>query len=277
MKRALAFGTVLLTTCAFCAGVPAGEREVILATTTSTQDTGLLDVIVPRFREKTGYFLKVIAVGSGQAIALGERGEADILLVHSPEAEKRFMDGANGVNRRLLMHNDFVIVGPGKDPAKIKGLRSSSEAFARIASSGSLFMSRGDSSGTHVKELKLWEAAGVNPNKARWYQQTGLGMGQTLNVSSEKNAYTLCDRATYLALQKNLALSVLVEGDPGLRNVYHLIEVSAAKWPRVNAAGARAFSDFMVSAEVQKIIGRFGADRYGSPLFFPDAGKPDGE
>jgi tungstate transport system substrate-binding protein len=187
------------------------------------------------------------------------------------------MDSANGVNRRLLMHNDFVIVGPEKDPAKIKGLRSSGGAFAKIADSGSLFMSRGDSSGTHVKELRLWGEARVDPKKARWYQQTGLGMGQTLNVASEKSAYTLCDRATYLALRKNLSLVILVDGDPGLRNVYHIIEVNAARWPRVNGKGARAFSDFMVSAEVQGIIGRFGVDRYGSPLFFPDAGRPEGE
>jgi tungstate transport system substrate-binding protein len=277
MKRSVAICAVLLAVCALFTGVRAGDKEVILATTTSTQDTGLLDVLVPLFREKTGYFLKVIAVGSGQAMALGERGEADVLVVHSPEEEKRFIKGANGVNRRLLMHNDFVIVGPGNDPAKIKGLRSSAGALGKIAASGSLFMSRGDSSGTHVKELKLWGEAKVDLKKARWYQQTGLGMGQTLNVASEKSAYTLCDRATYLALRKNLSLVILVEGDPGLRNVYHIIEVNAVRWPRVNARGARAFSDFMVSAEVQGIIGRFGVDRYGSPLFFPDAGKPEGE
>ena len=273
MKRSVAICAVLLAVCAFFTGARAGDKEVILATTTSTQDTGLLDVLVPLFREKTGYFLKVIAVGSGQAMALGERGEADVLLVHSPEAEKRFMDSANGVNRRLLMHNDFVIVGPEKDPAKIKGLRSSGGAFAKIAASGSLFMSRGDSSGTHVKELKLWGEARVDPKKARWYQQTGLGMGQTLSVASEKQGYTLADRGTYLSLKKVLGLDILVEGERNLLNIYHVIGVNPAKWPKVNAEGAKAYGDFLVSAEVQAVVKTFGVEKYGAPLFFPDAGK----
>ncbi len=254
-------------------GLLADGREIIFATTTSTQDTGLLDVLVPIFQKQTGYFVKVIAVGSGQAMALGERGEADVLLVHSPDAEKKFVDGGFGVNRRIVMHNDFVILGPAADPAKIRGLKSASLAFKSIARSNALFMSRGDRSGTHVKELKLWQESGAGPEKGKWYQETGLGMGHTLNVSSEKQAYTISDRSTYLSLKKNLQLSVLLEGDPALFNVYHIIEVNPDKWKSVNAEGARAFSNFFVSRDTQKIIGDFGREKFGTPLFYPDAVK----
>ncbi|HOK07923.1 MAG TPA: substrate-binding domain-containing protein [Syntrophales bacterium] len=249
------------------------QKNIILATTTSTQDTGLLDVLIPLFEKQTGYFVKTIAVGSGQAMAMGQKGEADVLLVHSPDAEKKFMEGQYGINRRLVMHNDFVIVGPPSDPARIKGSRTSPEAFKKIANSASLFISRGDNSGTHAKEKSIWKAAGVNPVGQRWYQQTGLGMGQTLNVTAEKKGYTLTDRGTWLSLQKNLGLPILMEGDPILLNVYHVIEVNQVKWPKVNAAGAKAFADFMVSPATQKIIKTFGVSKYGSPLFFPDAGK----
>jgi tungstate transport system substrate-binding protein len=253
----------------------AQEKTIILATTTSTQDSGLLDVLLPVFEKKTGYFVKTIAVGSGQAMAMGEKGEADVLLVHSPAAEVKFMAGGFGVNRKLIMHNDFVIVGPGGDPAKIKGTKSSADAFKKIASSASLFLSRGDNSGTNAKEKEIWKAAGINPDGQKWYQQTGLGMGQTLNVASEKNGYTLADRGTYLSLRKNLKLDILVEGDAILLNVYHVIEVNPAKWPKVNAAGAKAFSDFMVSKETQEMIRTYGGEKFGSPLFFPDAGKKE--
>jgi tungstate transport system substrate-binding protein len=171
------------------------------------------------------------------------------------------------------MHNDYIIVGPAGDPARVKGLNSSVEAFKKISQGGGLFLSRGDNSGTHAKEKGLWKAGGIVPDGQKWYQQTGLGMGQTLNVTAEKKGYTLADRGTYLALKKNLGLDILVEGDAKLLNVYHVIEVNAAKWPRVNAAGAKAFADFMVSRKVQGIIGSFGVDRFGAPLFFPDAGK----
>jgi tungstate transport system substrate-binding protein len=254
------------------AAVPV-QKNLILATTTSTQDTGLLDVLIPAFEKKTGYFVKTIAVGSGQAMAMGQKGEADVLLVHSPEAEEKFMAEGSGVNRLLVMHNDFVIVGPPADPAAIKGSKSSPEAFKKIAAAGALFLSRGDNSGTHSKEKGIWKAAGINPEERKSYQQTGLGMGQTLNVAAEKKGYTLADRGTWLALQKNLGLPILMEGDPILLNIYHVIQVNPAKWPKVNAEGAKAFSEFMVSAEVQKIIGTFGMEKYGSPLFFPDAGK----
>lgn len=251
------------------------QKNVILATTTSTQDTGLLDVLIPSFEKKTGYFVKTIAVGSGQAMTMGQKGEADVLLVHSPEAEVKFMAEGSGVNRLLVMHNDFVIVGPAADPAAIKGSKSSPEAFKKIAAAGALFLSRGDNSGTNAKEMGVWKAAGVKPEGQKWYQQTGLGMGQTLNVAAEKKGYTLADRGTWLALQKNLGLPILMSGDPILLNIYHVIQVNPAKWPKVNTEGAKAFSDFVVSAEVQKIIGTFGVDKYGSPLFFPDAGKKE--
>jgi tungstate transport system substrate-binding protein len=260
--------------------LPAGtaqaqQKNIILATTTSTQDSGLLDVLLPVFEKKTGYFVKTIAVGSGQAMAMGQKGEADVLLVHSPEAEKKFTSDGYGVNRRLVMHNDFIIVGPKTDPAGIKGSKSSVDAFKKIAASNAVFMSRGDNSGTHSKEKAIWKAAGINPEGQKWYQQTGLGMGQTLSVAAEKKTYTLADRGTYLALKKNLGLDILAEGDAVLLNIYHVIEVNPAKWPRVNSPGAKAFADFMVSMQTQDIIKKFGVEKYGSPLFFPDAGKKE--
>jgi len=252
-------------------------KTIILATTTSTQDSGLLDVVLPIFEKKTGCFVKTIAVGSGQAMAMGQKGEADVLLVHSPAAEKKFVAEGFGINRRIIMHNDFVIVGPPEDPVKIKGIKSAPEVFKKIASANALFMSRGDNSGTHAKEKAIWSATGINPEKEKWYQQTGLGMGQTLNVAAEKKGYTLTDRGTYLALKKNLGLDILVEGDAILLNIYHVIEVNPAKWSKVNAAGAKAFADFMVSREAQEVIKTFGVDQFGSPLFFPDAGKKEEE
>jgi tungstate transport system substrate-binding protein len=279
MKRTPAWmvaGAVLM---AIVAGAPAGaapkQKNLILATTTSTQDTGLLDTLIPIFQKKTGYFVKTIAVGSGQALAMGSKGEADVLLVHSPDAERKFIADGFGIDRRLVMHNDFVLVGPADDPAGIKGGKSAVEALKKIAAAGAVFMSRGDNSGTNAMERKLWKTAGIDPESQKFYQQTGLGMGQTLNVAAEKKAYTLTDRGTWLSLQKNLGLPILCEGDAALLNVYHVIAVNPARFPRVNAAGARAFADFMVSREIQAIVARFGVDKYGSPLFVPDAGKPE--
>jgi tungstate transport system substrate-binding protein len=276
MKKT-ASAVIALFAAALIAVAPAGaqEKNVILATTTSTQDSGLLDVLVPVFEKQSGYLVKTISVGSGQAMAMGEKGEADVLLVHSPAAEKKLVTDGFGVNRRLVMHNDFVIVGPAADPAKIKGSASTVDALKAIGANGGTFVSRADKSGTNSKELALWKAAGINPEGQKWYQQTGLGMGATLNVTSEKGFYTLADRGTYLAMKKTLALDILVEGEKSLLNVYHVIEVNPAKWPKVNAAGAKAFADFMVSAETQKTIGTFGVEKFGSPLFFPDAGKPE--
>jgi tungstate transport system substrate-binding protein len=251
------------------------QKNLILATTTSTQDTGLLDVLNPLFEKKTGYFVKTISVGSGQALAMGEKGEADVLLVHSPEAEEKLMAAGFGVDRLLVMHNDYIVLGPPTDPAGIKGANTTPEAFKKIAAAGAIFLSRGDNSGTHSKERGVWKAAGINPVGQKWYQETGLGMGQTLNVANEKNGYLIADRGTYLSLKRNLSLAILKEGDPILLNIYHVIKVNPAKWPKVNTAGAKAYSDFMVSSEVQGIIKTFGVDKYGSPLFFPDAGKKE--
>ncbi|HOP85034.1 MAG TPA: substrate-binding domain-containing protein [Syntrophorhabdaceae bacterium] len=251
----------------------AQQKNVILATTTSTQDSGLLDVLIPIFEKKTGYFVKTIAVGTGQALAMGRKGEADVLLVHAPEEEEKFVAEGYGIRRRLVMHNDFVIVGPKSDPAKIKGTKSAVQAFKRIAETKSLFISRGDNSGTHAKEKTIWKATGIKCEGEKWYQETGLGMGQTLNVASEKKAYTLTDRGTYLALKKRLDLDILSEGDRLLFNIYHVIEVNPERFPKVNSQGAQAFSDFLVSKEAQNIIKTFGIEKFGSPLFFPDAEK----
>lgn len=250
-------------------------KEVILATTTSTMDSGLLDVLIPEFEKETGYVVKPIGVGTGQALEMGKRGEADVMLVHAPAAEMEVVESGDAVNRKLVMHNDFIIVGPPDDPAGIKG-KGVSDALKAVAEKQALFVSRGDDSGTHKKEKDLWKAASIEPS-GKWYQETGLGMGQTLNVASEKSGYTLTDRGTYLALKKNLSLEIMVEGDTRLLNIYHVMQVNPEKWPKVNAEGAEAFVDFMVSEKAQKIISEFGADEYGSPLFFPDAGKSEKE
>ncbi|HET6418513.1 MAG TPA: substrate-binding domain-containing protein [Geobacteraceae bacterium] len=269
------FVAVIAVSCVSPASAAPVVKNVILATTTSTQDSGLLDVLIPLFEKETGYFVKTIAVGSGQAMKMGERGEADVLLVHSPAAEKEFMAKGFGISRRLVMHNDFILVGPPGDPAKIREAKTTQEAFKKIAAAGALFISRGDNSGTNAKELAIWKAVGVSPVGQKWYQPTGLGMGQTLNVASEKNGYTLTDRATYLAFKKTLGLSILREGDPILLNIYHVIELNPAKSPKINIAGGKAFADFMVSKKTQAVIGKFGIAKYGAPLFFPDAGKKE--
>jgi len=248
-------------------------KDVILATTTSTQDSGLLDVLIPAFEKKTGYKIKTIAVGSGQAIAMGEKGEADVLLTHAPDAEKKVVEAGAVINRRLVMHNDFVIIGPADDPAGIKG-KPAMEAMKAIAGGQALFVSRGDNSGTHQLEKKLWKQAGVTPS-GTWYQEAGTGMGQTLNIANEKQGYIITDRATYLAQKKNLDLLILVEGDAKLLNIYHVMEVNPAKFAKVNSAGAKAFADFLLSVEGQGISAAFGKDKYGQPLFFADGGKTE--
>jgi tungstate transport system substrate-binding protein len=253
----------------------AAPKNIILATTTSTQDSGLLDVLIPVFEKDTGYFVKTVSVGSGQAMKMCEKGEADVLLVHSPDAEKKVVEQGFAINRRLVMHNDFIIVGPPADPAKIRVVKTSKDALKKIAAANSLFLSRADNSGTNALEKKLWKSVAINPEGQKWYQQTGLGMGETLNVTAEKNGYTIADRGTYLSLKKTLGLDILVEGDPSLLNIYHVMEVNPAKWPKVNSAGAKAFADFMVSKKAQDIIKTFGVKKFGSPLFFPDAGKKD--
>lgn len=257
------------------AGVVAAQpRAVVLATTTSTQDSGLLDLLVPMFEKESGYSVRTVAVGTGQALALGDRGEADVVLVHAPALEREYLARGHLVNRRLVMHNDFVVVGPPGDPAGIAGMARAAAALGRIAARGARFVSRGDESGTHAKEKALWRAAGLTP-RGDWYIESGQGMGTTLVLASEKGAYTLSDRATYLAFRRRLRLDVVVEGDAPLLNVYHVLEVDPTRFPRVNGAGGRAFADFLVSPRIQAVIGRFGAERSGQPLFVPDAGKPE--
>lgn len=256
---------------------PASQKpELLLVSTTTTQDTGLLDVLLPAFTDQTGYGVQLVAVGSGQALKIGEQGNADAILLHSPAAEKEFVANGFGSDRRLVMHNDFVIVGPPADPAGIRG-KSPVEALTQIYSSSATFVSRGDESGTHIKELALWEKTGLDPSSQDWYLETGQGQGATLLVASEKGGYALVDRGTYLAYKQNLDLDILVEGDPFLLNVYHVITVNPEKWPEINIEAAKAFADFITGTEGQKIIGEFGVKEYGQPLFIPDAGKTDAE
>lgn len=247
---------------------------VVLATTTSTQDSGLLDVLVPLFEKKSGYAVKTLAVGTGQALTMGARGEADVVLVHAPEIEARYVADGSLLNRRPVMHNDFVLVGPPADPAGTRGARPVALAFKRIAERQALFASRGDNSGTHAKEMALWKAAGVTP-RGRWYIESGQGMGATLVIASEKAGYALTDRASYLALRKRLTLAILAEGDAALVNPYHVLEATPARHPRVNAPGGRALADFLVGPEAQALIRAFGVDKYGQPLFFPNAGRSE--
>lgn len=262
---------------AACAPPAPANPNLILATTTSTQDSGLLDELIPLFEEQTGYTVQTVAVGSGEAMKMGEEGNADVLLVHAPSSEVAFMEGDFGKDRFLVMHNDFIIVGPSSDPAGIKGMATAAEAFTTIFNAGASFITRGDDSGTHKKELALWKAAGLDPAGQTWYIETGQGMGASMIVASEKQAYILTDRATYLANKDNYQLEVLVEGEPGLLNVYHVITVNPDKWTEMNYEGALAFANFMVASETQAVISEFGKDKFGQPLFFPDAGRDPAE
>ena len=251
---------------------------LILATTTSTQDSGLLDVLIPLFEAQTGYKVQTVAVGTGQALKMGEEGNADVLLVHAPSSEKTFMDNGFGKDRVLVMHNDYIIVGPAADPAGIKGMPVI-DAYKMISASGATFVSRGDDSGTHKAELALWKKAELDPktDKPAWYLETGQGMGASLTIANEKGAYIMTDRATYLANKANYQLEILVEGDNALLNVYHVITVNPDKWPKVNYEGAMAFLNFLIDPATQAIIGQFGLDKFGEPLFHPDADKTDAD
>jgi tungstate transport system substrate-binding protein len=257
------------------AGCSRPAPSLTLATTTSTQDSGLLDMLVPMFREQTGIEVKVVAVGTGQALQLGRRGDADVLLVHDPAGERRFVDEGFGVGRRQVMWNDFVLVGPPADPAGVKGEKSIASAFARLARKGTPFVSRGDESGTHVKEKAVWRRAGIEP-KGRWYIRAGGGMGQVLRMASEKRACTLTDRGTFLALRQGLDLAILSEGGPLLRNPYSVILVNPDRHPHVRRRAAQKFADFLRAPGAQRAIAGFGKDRYGQPLFFPAADRPGG-
>lgn len=246
---------------------PPQFRKITLATTTSTQDSGLLDELLPAFERESGVQVKVVAVGSGQALELGRRGDADVLLTHSPGAEQKFMNEGWGAKRLAVMHNDFVIVGPADDGAKIKASRNAADAFKAIADGRSAFVSRGDDSGTHKKELEIWKAAGQRPDRD-WYLSAGTGMAQALRIANEKSAYTLSDRATFLALGSELELVVLVEGDDRLLNRYSVISI---RHPHVHEHEANRFAEFLVSPNCQRAIGIFGVERYGRSLFVPDA------
>ena len=278
MQKRFAFPT-LLAAMAFVLAVPshlpAGEaasKNIILSTTTSTQDSGLLDVLVPLFEKKSGYSVKTVSVGTGQALELAAKGEADVALVHAPSLEKKFVADGKLLNRRLVMYNDFIILGPANDPARIKSTKSSADAMKRITVSTSRFVSRGDNSGTHNLEKSLWKQAGIEP-KGAWYIESGQGMGATLGIANDRNGYTITDRATYLAYQKRVTLAVLLEGDKPLLNIYSVMEVNPANGPRINTVGGKAFADFIVAAETQTVIKGYGLEKYGQPLFVPVAGK----
>ena len=252
------------------------SSQVILATTTSTRDAGLLDSLLPVFERETRYHVKVIAVGSGQALAMGRRGDADVVLSHAPEAERVLVDSGYFVRRRLVMHNEFLVVGPAVDPAGLRGLSDAVAAFRRLAERRAPFVSRGDQSGTHQREQLLWKRTGMTaPPRDGWYVESGQGMGATLQLADEKRAYTLTDRATYLAWRDKLQLVPMVEGDSLLYNVYHVLELNPKNAARVNLTGGRALADFFVAPETQALIAGFGKARFGQSLFVPDAGKPD--
>lgn len=248
----------------------AQNRSIILSTTTSTQDSGLLDVLVPRFERESGIEVKVIAVGTGAALKMAASGNADVVLVHAPESERVYVESRDLVEGRLVMHNDFLIVGPSDDPAGVRQQRALPSVMRAIAAK-STFISRGDQSGTHAAELSLWTAAGINPATLNRREETGQGMGATLNVADQKSAYTLTDRGTYLAQRKRLSLVPLFQGDTSLRNVYHVYAVNPAKHPKAKLAEARQLIAFFVSPAIQQAIGAFKRDEYGESLFFPDA------
>ncbi len=262
----------LLLGAALLPAAQAQTRDMVLATTTSTQDSGLLDSLLPLFRAESGIEVKVIAVGSGAALGMARTGDADAVLVHAPEAEQPYVASGDLVEGRRIMHNDFLIVGPVRDPARAAAARDLAQSLRRIAATGP-FISRGDGSGTEKKEMQLWEAAGVAPARVTLREETGQGMGATLLIASERRGYTLTDRGTYLALRRQLDLVPLVEGDPSLLNVYHAYVVNPARHPKVKPAEARALVEYLASKPAQELIGSFGTNRFGKPLFFPDAGK----
>ena len=270
--RALILFLICLWAVNVVAAAEPTQKNVILSTTTSTQDSGLLDVLVPLFEKQTGYSVKTVSVGTGQALALAAKGDADVALVHAPSLEKQYVAQGKLIKRRLVMYNDFVIIGPKDDPAKVRSTKSAVEALKRIEQAKANFVSRGDNSGTHVLEKSLWKSVGVEP-KGAWYIEAGQGMGATLGIANERNAYTITDRGTYLAFAKKVTLPILIEGDKALLNIYSVMEVNPANGPRINSVGGKAFADFMVAPDTQKVIGNFGVEKFGQALFVPVAGK----
>ena len=248
--------------------------DIILATTTSPQDSGLLDELIPIFEQESGYVVKVIAVGTGKALTMGREGNADVILVHAPSSEREFMQGGYGEERLLVMHNDFVIVGPPSDPAGVMGMVDPVAAMLKISDLQTPWVSRGDDSGTNKMEISYWNKAGITPN-GEWFWESGQGMGATLIIASERDAYTLTDRATYLFLKDDLYLEILVEGDKSLLNVYHVITVNPDLSEHINNEGAKAFATFLVSEKAQDMILEYGVEEFGQPLFLPDADKSE--
>ncbi len=271
----LILSTFIITTSvfAFSCKKKVKNTEIILATTTSTYDSGLLDELIPAFEEETTYKVKPIAVGTGEAIAMGERGEIDVILVHSREEEDRFVEEGYGTERRDVMHNDFVIIGPEDDPSDISGL-TAVEAYITISANEASFVSRGDDSGTNKKEIEIWEEAGTTP-QGDWYIESGQGMGETLRIADEKQAYTMTDRGTYLSQRDSLSLVVMVEDDEILFNPYGVIVLNPEKHKDIdiNYEGAQAFVEFITGEKGQAIIKEFGVAEYGQPLFYPDVIK----
>ncbi|WP_291967563.1 substrate-binding domain-containing protein [Caloramator sp.] len=273
MKRRLSLYFIfLILLITISCGKQVNNREIILATTTSTRDSGLLDYILPEFEKEYGYKVNVVAVGTGQAIRLGMDGNADVLLVHSKEDEEKFVREGYGIERFDVMYNDFVILGPKDDKAKIKGISTAKDALKKIYSSKAEFISRGDESGTHKFEKRLWEKIGINP-QGDWYIKVGKGMAETLLMASEKGAYTISDRATYLTLKEKLDLEVLVEGKEDLKNQYGVISVNPSKNSRINKDGAQYFVEWILSEKTQRLIGKFGKEKFGQSLFIPNAKK----
>jgi tungstate transport system substrate-binding protein len=272
MKNLLSLAAAVWLAGQILSAAPAAEPrlaagDLILATTTSLKDSGLLDALLPRFEAASSYRVKAIAVGSGEALRMGEQGNADVLIVHSPADEEKFMAAGFGKDRKELMTNDFVLVGPSADPAGVRG-RPVLDALRVVFEKGAVFLSRSDGSGTDKKERGLWKRAGLEP-KGRWYMGTGQGMAETLRIASEKAGYTLTDRGTFLSLTGRLDLRVLVEGEKDLLNVYHVITVNPGRFPETNISGAEALMDFLMSPAVQAFIGQFGRDKYGAALFTP--------
>ncbi|MBS4190641.1 substrate-binding domain-containing protein [Bacillus sp. FJAT-49705] len=244
-------------------------KDLILTTTTSTQDSGLLDVLIPMFEEEQkNTNVKTIAVGTGQALEMGVKGEADVLLVHAPDAEEEIVNSGDAINRKRVMYNDYIIVGPSADPAGIKGMEVKA-AFKQLFDKDAVFISRGDDSGTHKKELGIWKSIEITPADNKGYAETGQGMGNTLQIAAEKQGYVLTDRATYLAQKDNVDLDILVEGDDDLLNIYHVMQVNHEKHDKVNSEGAEAFVQFMIADKTQKVIEEFGKEDFGESLFVP--------
>ena len=248
------------------------QDRLILATTTSTENSGLLDVLIPPFEEKFNVRVDVVAVGTGAAIELGRNGDADIIFVHAREAEDEFVANSYGVNRRDVMYNDFVILGPTSDPAGLRDTENAAEALEKIAASKTEFVSRGDNSGTHKKELSLWDSAGIKPDGS-WYLESGQGMGPSINMADERQAYILADRGTFLAYSGDIELEILNSGDPALFNPYGIIPINPAYHTHVNYQMAMAFTGYVTSQQGQNLINNYM--RYGKQLFYPSAIEED--